>query len=157
MSLPIDQLVVDWIVDRLEQIQTANGYRTNAGTHVIDEEAREDIPADAIALIVLDLDEQLQDQKRTHRTARLSVDVIAYIPDGDHPDARARGRLVLADIRQAISSAPCLPGEAGAPPQGVTDLALGARSLPVRAEGSGQQTATITIAATYSERHTPPN
>lgn len=150
MNDPIDQRFVDYIVGRLQLIRIDDGYRTDAGMHVIDEEDRTDIPTDAIVLVVLDTDERLDQQKLRTRSAELVVRVIAYVPDGDETGARRTGRKVLADIRQAIASAPC-----GATPTGVTELSIGGRSLPVRAEGGGVQTASMEIIATLHERHTP--
>lgn len=152
-ATPRDQQVIDALVLLLKGITTANGYRTDAGLYVFAEETREDVPDDAIATEVVDPDETLRGQTIKEREADLRIRIDALIPLSATPAPRATARAVLADYRQAIATI----GNQQRWITGVTNVALGARRIPPRVEGSAYVEASLDVQVTYIETHTRSN
>ena len=153
MSTPRDQQIIDALVVLLKTITVANGYRTNAGLYVFDEESRDDVPDDVIATEIIDTDETLRAQNRKEREADLRIRIDALVPWETTPKPRAAARNALADYRQAIATINQPPGWI----KGVTNVALGGRRIPPRVEGSAYVEASLDVQVTYIETHTRSN
>lgn len=148
MSTPLDQQIVDALAALLKQVRKGNGYRTDAGQFVMTEETREPIPAEAMSVEILDITEQLQDQRIKRRLALLSMDLRVLLPI-EAVNPRTTMRAVLADLRQAIATINDVP--AWLP--GVTRVDLGGRSIPTRTDGSQYLEASLELRVTYNETH----
>lgn len=152
-TTPRDQQVIDALAALLKTITKANGYRTDAGLFVFDEESREEVPENAIATELVDPDETLRGQTIKEREADLRIRIDALIPFATTPKPRATARDVLADYRQAIATI----GNQQRWITGVTNVALGARRIPPRVEGSAYVEASLDVQVTYIETHTRSN
>lgn len=149
MAEPLDHLIVKEIVRLLREIRTVNGYRTNAGLYVLDEELHDEIPHDAIVLEVLDDDEDAEYQNCKRRKAGLQLNITVNYPAGEVDQAlRAESRRVLADIRQALGD----PVAHQFPP-GVFGLEIGGRSMFVREAGSRYFRPELRARVIFNEYH----
>lgn len=130
--LPIDSLIVKELVRLLREIRVANGYFTDAGEYVIDEEADASIPDRATVIEILDDTEETPFQTCKRRSGVLQFKVIVNFAQGAVTAAmRHNARLILADIRYALSRT-----EAHQFPTGTTSLELGGRTMFEREQGS---------------------
>lgn len=149
MSTPIDTQVITALVALLATISIANGYRTDAGAHVFAEESENEIPPDAIAIELVDVDESLASQGLKKRSATLSIRADVLVPFDPNSAPRETARAVLADIRQAVATINATHWLAG-----VTSVELGGRRIPPRTEGSQYVEASLDLRVSYTEQHT---
>ncbi len=149
MAEPLDHMIVKEVVRLLREIRTVNGYRTNAGLYVLDEELHDEIPGDAIVLEVLDDEEDAEYQNCKRRRASLQLNIAVNYPAGEVDQAlRADSRRVLADVRQALGD----PAQHQFP-VGVTGLEIGGRSMFVREAGSRYFRPELRAKVTFNEYH----
>lgn len=149
MAEPLDDQIVQEVARLLRGIRVANGYRTDAGLYVLDEENHDEMPDDAIVLEVLDDEEDADYQNCRRRKAILQVTVAVNYPAGELDQAMRRdARRVLADIRQALGD----PAQYQFP-AGVTGLELGGRTMFVREAGSRYFRPELKARVTFHEHH----
>jgi hypothetical protein len=147
---PLDQLAVAEIARLLARISVANGFRTDAGAHVITEENFADIPDGVTSLEVIDDDEETSYQGVKRRRGTLLATIAVNLPVDIVVDAatRAYARRVLADIRQALAD----PSEHQFPP-GVTGLEIGGRTMQFRDAGSQYFRPQLRVRISFVETH----
>ncbi len=149
LPAPLDQKIVTEIARLLRRISKVNGFRTDAGRYVLDEESQDEPPADAIFLEVLDDDEETGYQSAKRRTGHLQLIVAIGCPVGEVDHAlRAEARIVLADIRRALSQR---EHHQWAP--GVTGLEIGGRTMFVREAGSRYFRPELRLRVAFTETH----
>lgn len=149
MAEPLDHQIVAEVVRLLRDIRRANGYRTDAGQHVLTEESQGDIPADAIVLEVLDDDEEADFQNCKRRRAALQLLVAVNFPMAEVDQAiRFNARRVLADIRRALGDP-----DRHQFPVGVSSLEIGGRSMFVREAGSRYFRPELRARVIFHEQH----
>jgi len=147
--LPIDSLIVKELVRLLRHIRIENGYHTDAGEYVIDEEADQTIPDKATVIEILDDAEEAPYQDCRKRRGVLQFRISVYLPTGPVTAAtRHRARLILADIRYALSRA-----HAHEFPTGMTSLELGGRTMFEREQGSQTFRPQLNGRAAFTENH----
>lgn len=150
LPTPIDQLAVAEIVRLLRRIRVSNGFRTDAGEYVLDEENFDaDIPDTATFLEVQDDEEETAYQGPRRRAGALNLVVGVTVPAGEVTEAvRALARLVLADIRHALSRR-----EQHQFAPGITGLEIGGRSMFVREAGSRYFRPELRLRVAFTEVH----
>jgi hypothetical protein len=151
---PIEQLIVDKIVERLQAIEAGNVYHTDAGDHVIEDFDPQSPPADwddaPVVLSVIDPAVTPRDGSTpSRRKARMNIIVSAYVPiDKETGQARARARLALADVRRAIRADLRCPTDFLA---GVTQMSFGDSRMPIEPDGSKYLIASQDVAVDFHE------
>lgn len=148
LPVPLDQQIVTRVVQQLREITIENGYRTDAGAHVLDDESRQDIPDDAIVLEVLDDDEETEFTRSHRRKGFLQLVIAVTFPVGEHDaSVRIQARKILADIRHAAAQI------RGFQFPGFLGLEIGGRSMFVREAGSQFFRPQQRLRAEFNETH----
>lgn len=154
-----DQAIVDAMVTMLERIRVDNGFGSEAGEHVLDEQVRQDVPPEAYTLAVIDETETLRPDGQSYlrRGGVLEVRIEGAVPisnaseaGADFQPVRRQARQLMADIRRAIASRKLTDF-----PIGTTGVRITGRSLPQLEDGSSYQFCSVTFAFDFTELHTP--
>lgn len=147
LAPPLDQQIVDGIVVALRRIRKADGYHTDSGLFVLQEQDLQDLPQGACFLEVLDDEEEAEFQNCKRRKAQLKLTIAVNFPAGEVTQAmRSDTRLVLADIRAALASIDCMNWITG-----VTGLEIAGRSLFMNEAGSRFYRPELQVRATFHE------
>lgn len=144
-----EQLIVDWIVARLEQVTQANGYLTDAGLNVGLGRAKRD---DGYHYVIAADDVEPASQQGTRIKAVMEIVIEGYAP-ADLENPRAEGGKVLADAERAIFAE--LDNRLPIKDLGAA-LAWGGNSLDYRKDGSDIEICTVTVRATFTKDLTNP-
>jgi len=155
MSEPLDHQIVTGLSRLLRGISRQNGYRTDCGRIVLDEESDEDLTQEDAYIEVLDEDESVDGQAAGARKSVLSL-VIAIHQATDTVDlaARREARRIFADIRQAIAPVAKLASTSDWI-RGVIRVEFTGRSLFVREAGSRFYNPELRLRVTFAEPHHP--
>lgn len=149
MSEPLDHQIVVEVSRLLRRIRVANGFRTDAGEQVLDEDNHAEIDETKVVLEVLDDDEEADYQNCKRRRASLQLTIAVFYPAGDVDQALRRdARRVLADIRQALGD----PSQHQFP-TGAVGLELGGRTMFIREAGSRVFRPELRARVTFHENH----
>lgn len=149
LPVPLDQQIVALLSQQLRQIRTSNGYRTDAGQFVVDDETPE-IPDGATYLEVMDDEEEAEFTLSHRRTGFLQIVVGITFPAGLHDASiRAHARKILADIRHALSRL------RGFQFPGLIGIEFGGRSMFEREAGSQFFRPQQRLRVKFNETHLP--
>lgn len=149
MSEPLDHQIVAEVSRLLRRIRVANGFRTDAGEQVLDDDDHAEIDESKIVLEVLDDDEEAEYQNCKRRRANLQLTIAVFYPAAEvDQKLRRDARRVLADIRQALGD----PAQHQFP-VGVTGLEIGGRAMFTREAGSRYFRPELKARVTFHENH----
>lgn len=132
MAEPLDHQIVSEIARLLRRISVANGFRTDAGAQVVDEDDHPNYDMTKVVLEVIDDEESAEYQTCVRRRAELHLNIAVYSPGvAVTQPMRRDARRVLADIRQALGDSTQHQF-----PAGVLGLEIGGRTFFTREDGS---------------------
>lgn len=153
MTTPMDQQILDWLKSELSKINTASGYRnTLQANRILAEDKQE--PDDGQPYVFLeDTQETDVNTHRDRRDATLTVAIDFRIPVSTSEEPRAKARLFLADMRQALSAYADLNYLREHTPKGVKSFEYGDRVIGRREDGSNWIDAIQEVAIRFTEPH----
>lgn len=145
-----EQHIIDGICAWLTDIRVANGYHTDAGLAVFDDEY--DIPDTPSQEMLFVVDgEETAGNGRGRWTMSVTIEAWAVLaPDAAPNTLRSRARLLVADISRALTQGKRRRDL----PAGAIEVREIGRRIPLREQGDDILSPSVTLEIVYSDLYT---